>query len=171
MSEQAPSPIEPKRSLYAPVIIAGLLLGIGEGGFFDGIVLHQILQWHHLFTNVVSKETVNGMEINTLGDGLFHAFDWLMTIAGTIALWRAGNRPDAAWSTGAFVGAILMGFGLFNLVEGVLDHHILQIHHVKPGANQLAWDLGFLAIGLVLIVSGWLTVQRARSNPNSPQLN
>jgi uncharacterized membrane protein len=26
---------------------AGIFLGLGLGGFFDGIVLHQILQWHH----------------------------------------------------------------------------------------------------------------------------
>ena len=29
---------------------AGIVLGIGLGGFFDGIVLHQILQWHHMLT-------------------------------------------------------------------------------------------------------------------------
>ncbi|NEQ27055.1 MAG: DUF2243 domain-containing protein, partial [Microcoleus sp. SIO2G3] len=63
-----------------------------------------------------------------------------------------------------FVGSILMGFGLFNLVEGVIDHHILQIHHVRTVAtNQLAWDLGFLAIGLVLLIGGWLIVQRSRA--------
>jgi uncharacterized membrane protein len=28
-----------------------LLLGIGLGGFFDGIVLHQILQWHHMLSD------------------------------------------------------------------------------------------------------------------------
>ena len=31
---------------------AGILLGVGLGGFFDGIVLHQLLQWHHMITNI-----------------------------------------------------------------------------------------------------------------------
>jgi len=31
--------------------IAGILLGPGLGGFFDGILLHQVLQWHRMFTN------------------------------------------------------------------------------------------------------------------------
>jgi uncharacterized membrane protein len=31
--------------------LPGLFLGIGLGGPVDGIVLHQILQWHHLLTN------------------------------------------------------------------------------------------------------------------------
>ena len=161
--QEVQSPAASDRSFYRPVIIAGILLGIGEGGFFDGIVLHQILQWHHMFTNVVTKETVGGLEINTLGDGLFHAFNWIMTIAGTSALWKAARQPNVAWSTGAFVGSILIGFGSFNLVEGIIDHHLLQIHHVKAGANQLAWDLSFLGLGVLLVVGGWLLVQQARS--------
>jgi hypothetical protein len=27
--------------------VAGLLIGIGMGGFMDGIVLHRIAQWHN----------------------------------------------------------------------------------------------------------------------------
>ncbi len=29
-------------------LLPGLLVGLGLGGFFDGIVLHQLLQWHHM---------------------------------------------------------------------------------------------------------------------------
>ena len=28
------------------LITSGMLLGVGFGGFVDGILLHQILQWH-----------------------------------------------------------------------------------------------------------------------------
>ncbi|MCK1539441.1 DUF2243 domain-containing protein, partial [Bradyrhizobium sp. 176] len=31
-------------------ISAGVLLGLGLGGFFDGIVFHQLLQWHHMLS-------------------------------------------------------------------------------------------------------------------------
>ena len=31
---------------------ATLALGFALGGFFDGIVLHQVLQWHHLLSAV-----------------------------------------------------------------------------------------------------------------------
>jgi uncharacterized membrane protein len=34
----------PARSVTAP----GILLGVGLGGFVDGILLHQVLQWHHM---------------------------------------------------------------------------------------------------------------------------
>ena len=30
------------------VVSAGVLLGLGLGGFFDGVVFHQLLGWHHL---------------------------------------------------------------------------------------------------------------------------
>ena len=60
----------------------GILLGMGLGGFVDGIVLHQILQWHHMLTSAGGHpaSTVAGLETNTLWDGLFHAATWLATV-------------------------------------------------------------------------------------------
>ena len=63
-----------------PLLVAGIVLGLGQAGFFDGIVIHQLLQWHHMFTNVETDRTVAGLELNTLGDGLFHLFDYLLTL-------------------------------------------------------------------------------------------
>jgi uncharacterized membrane protein len=145
-----------------PLIIAGIVIGIGQGGFFDGIVFHQILQWHHMFTSIETSKTVAGLELNTIGDGLFHAFDWLMTVAGIYLLWRALKLDDVPRSTQTFVGSLLAGAGTFNVVEGIIDHHILKIHHVKPGTNELAWDIGFIFVGLLLIAIGWLLVKRDR---------
>jgi uncharacterized membrane protein len=144
------------RSLF----LAGILLGLGQGGFFDGIFFHQLLQWHHMFTNIESSNTVAGLELNTLGDGLFHVFDWIMTLAGIITLWIVVKRDDAALSTSVLIGAFCIGAGIFNVVEGILSHHILQIHHVKPGAHQLAWDLGFIGAGIVSVIVGWLIINR-----------
>lgn len=153
---------------YRPLIVAGILLGLGQGGFFDGIVLHQILQWHHMFTNIETGKTVAGLELNTLGDGLFHAVDWLFTLSGIFLLWLAGDREDVPWSTETFFGSILIGAGMFNVVEGIIDHHLLKIHHVKPGPNQLAWDIGFIAVGILVAGIGWLLVQNRDtvSEPN-----
>jgi uncharacterized membrane protein len=138
----------------------GILLGIGLGGFVDGIVLHQILQWHHMLTSEGSypKTTVAGLETNTLWDGLFHASTWIAVAVGIWILWRRTTDWRWAISGRAFIGWMLVGWGLFNVVEGLVDHQILGIHHVREGAgvNELAWDLGFLAFGAVLIVSGWL---------------
>lgn len=145
----------------AMLTAGGVLLGLGIGGFFDGIVLHQILQWHHMVSNVDAypTTTVAGLEANTLGDGLFHAATYLFTLAGLFLLWRVLAQPNGPWSTKTFVGLLMIGWGLFNLLEGLVDHHILGIHHVRPGNNQLAWDLAFLAWGATMLVGGWLLIR------------
>jgi uncharacterized membrane protein len=142
-----------------PVLRAGILLGVGLGGFVDGIVLHQILQWHHMVSVPYPPDTVPNLQLNTLLDGLFHAFTWLMTAVGLALLWRASQRPGALWSTRAFVGSLAIGWGVFNLVEGTVNHHLLQIHHVRSGPEQLAWDLAFLALGAVLVIGGWACIR------------
>jgi uncharacterized membrane protein len=146
------------------LIIAGILLGLGQAGFFDGIVFHQLLQWHHMFSNIESTQTIAGLELNTIGDGLFHLFDWLMTIAGIIALWLAIKQDDVVLSTATFIGSFTIGAGLFNVVEGILSHHLLQIHHVKPGNYQLAWDLAFIGVGMLAIAIGWLILRLGKLN-------
>jgi uncharacterized membrane protein len=138
------------RPSAGPLVGAGLLLGIGFGGFFDGILFHQILQWHNMLASRVPPTTLVDMKYNMMWDGLFHAVTWTTTLAGVAWLFRAGRRADAVWSGRVLAGAMLGGWGLFNLVEGVIDHQILGLHHVHPGSGQLAWDVGFLVSGLVL---------------------
>jgi uncharacterized membrane protein len=143
-----------------PYRVPAILLGIGLGGFFDGIVLHQILQWHHLVSSPVAPDTVANLELNTLADGLFHAATWLVTVVGVVALWRAAQLqplPAAQYVLGGF----LVGWGAFNLVEGIVDHHLLNLHHVRPGENELLWDLAFLAWGAVMVGVGWWLMRRA----------
>lgn len=142
------------------VVWGGVLAGVGLGGFFDGIVLHQILQWHHLVSEVYPVTTVAGLERNTLGDGLFHAASYLFTVAGLFLLWSVARRRHAAWPATLLVGTLLIGWGLFNLLEGTVDHHLLRIHHVRPGPDQLAYDLAFLAWGALMLTGGWALVRR-----------
>ncbi|THF69734.1 DUF2243 domain-containing protein [Deinococcus sp. Arct2-2] len=139
---------------------AGVWLGLGLGGFFDGIVLHQILQWHHLVSAVYPPTTLQHLKLNTLADGAFHAATWVFTLIGLALLWRSTRNTQAPRSTKAFVGALLLGWGLFNVGEGLVSHQLLQIHHVRPGPNQLAYDLGFLLWGAVMLVLGWRWTRR-----------
>jgi uncharacterized membrane protein len=144
-----------------PVLVAGVVLGIGLGGFFDGIVFHQLLQWHHMLTSEGSHpaNTVPGLETNTLWDGIFHSATWVATAVGLALLWRAERLYDASWSL-VLVGALAMGWGGFDLVEGIIDHQILGIHHVRDDlGGPLGWDLAFLAWGASFLVGGWLLVR------------
>ncbi|MFZ5893896.1 MAG: DUF2243 domain-containing protein [Myxococcota bacterium] len=147
----------------APLISAGILLGTGLGGFVDGILLHQILQWHNMLSSVKPVTDLVTMKYNMLWDGLFHAFTWLMVSLGLWRLWRAGKRPDVPWSSRTLIGAMILGWGLFNFIEGAVDHQILGIHHVHPGEAQLAWDIGFLVFGLSQVAAGLALLQLARS--------
>lgn len=138
---------------------AGILLGMGFAGFFDGIVLHQVLQWHHMLSSVRPTNSIADLEINTLWDGLFHIAAYGLTAAGSILLWRANRQGNLPLSSQPLIGSVLMGAGLFNFFEGLINHQILGIHHVKPGPNQLAWDMGFLILGIFLAVAGWLMLR------------
>jgi uncharacterized membrane protein len=132
----------------------GLLLGVGFGGFFDGIVLHQILQWHHMLSSAGGHptDTVAGLEDNTLADGLFHGFTFLAALVGLFLVWGAMRR-GVLLSSRRLVGLMLAGWGLFNLVEGLVDHQILALHHVNYD-NVALWDTLFLAVGAVLLAGG-----------------
>src|SRR5215203_7222155 len=101
-------------------VAAGILLGLGLGGFFDGIMLHQILQWHHMVTSAgYPPDTVENLKLNTLLDGLFHAATYTFVVAGLILLWRTARRRHLRWSSKLLAGTMLIGFGAFQRGGGI----------------------------------------------------
>ena len=147
-----------------PLVSAGMLLGIGLGGFIDGIVFHQILQVHNILSNIIPVNDLVSAKINMTFDGYFHAAVWLMTAVGIHLLFRAGQRDDVPWSGHILFGSMLAGWGSFNVVEGIIDHQILAIHHVMEYSdNKLPYDLAFLASGVLFLALGWHFIRRARS--------
>ena len=151
------------RGNLVPLVRAGVVLGVGLGAFFDGIVLHQILQWHHMLTSYPDPAVAGDLPLNTLWDGLFHAAAYLFTVAGVVLLVRTWRRPSVPASGLALLGATVAGWGVFNLVEGLVDHHLLGIHHVWPAGpgSVLLWDLAFLAWGAAMVLGGYALIRRA----------
>ena len=151
-----------------PLARAGLVLGLGLGGFADGIVLHQILQWHHLVcvTEHCRPTSIEHLERQNVQDGFFHLAVWIITIVGVALLFRAGRDRAARWSARVLVGGIVAGWGLFNLVEGLVDHQVLGIHHVLPGSpRQFGADMLFLASGVVGGLIGWRMIRSVAIGP------
>jgi uncharacterized membrane protein len=145
------------------MISAGILMGAGLGGFLDGILFHQLLQFHNMLSAKIPPNDLISAKVNMFWDGLFHAGVWIMTIIGLALLWRAGQNRFVMWSGRTFLGSLLAGWGLFNLVEGFIDHILLGIHHVYEYTdNKLPWDLAFLASGALLILGGWFLIQSER---------
>jgi uncharacterized membrane protein len=148
-----------------PLISAGLLIGAGLGGFVDGIVLHQILQWHNMLSNKLPPDNLVAAKVNMYWDGMFHAAVWVMTAIGLTVLWRVGHRRDVPWSGRTFLGALLLGWGLFNVIEGIIDHTLLGLHHVYEYTdNKLPWDLAFLGFGALLLLVGWGLIRAGRTD-------
>ena len=145
-----------------PLVAAATLIGIGLGGFADGIVFHQILQWHHMLSSRLPPTTLVNIKVNMIWDGLFHLVTWLSTSLGLLLLWRALGRADVPRSNAVFGGSLALGWGAFNFVEGLVDHQLLGVHHVHPGRGQLAWDVGFVLSGAVLLIAGGLAIRAGR---------
>ena len=144
------------------LVTAGVLLGVGLGGFVDGIVLHQVLQWHHMVSTPTPPDTLANLEHNTFWDGLFHAATWAVTVAGIFVLMASNGARTQRGGMRTLIGAMLAGWGGFNLVEGIVDHHVLNLHHVRPGPDELLYDLAFLGWGAVMLVIGILLVRHRR---------
>lgn len=150
----------------SPLVAAGVMMGVGLGGFVDGIVFHQILQIHNMLSARIPPNDLVSAKVNMTWDGYFHAAVWVITAIGLAFLWRAGRRTDVPWSGRTFLGSLILGWGLFNLVEGLIDHQFLGIHHVYEYAdNKLPWDLAFLGIGgIVFLLVGSVIIRSGRND-------
>jgi uncharacterized membrane protein len=138
----------------------GLLLGFSLGGFFDGILLHQVLQWHHLLSNV---EAVQDLRTQVLFDGLFHVLMYLVAAVGLWQLWRARGAASQEGAGHRLWGAALLGFGAWHIVDATLSHWITGIHRIKVDSpNPLLWDLAwFFLFGVVPALLGWWMLRKA----------
>ena len=131
-------------------------------------MLHQLLQWHHMLTATdrYPSDTVAGLEANTLADGVFHAATWVLVVAVSALMLRAWQADRLAPPWRVHVGLLLAGWGTFNVVEGLVDHHVLRVHHVRDDVSStLPWDLGFLGLGVVLVLAGAGLVRSGTTRP------
>jgi uncharacterized membrane protein len=137
-----------------------IVIGLGLGALVDGFVLHQLLQWHHLWSRKTTDETLVGLEENTLADGIFHMAFLLVLLVGIglIVGRRLQTRP--------LIGLALTGWGLFHVIDQFVFHLALGAHHIRMDVdNPEVYDWAFAGIGVVLMLAGWVV---ARSTPRAP---
>lgn len=148
-------------STPVPLLTTAIILGIGIGGFIDGIVLHQILQWHEMLSAKLPPTNYVNKSVNMFWDGVFHAFTLLVTVAGIILFWRLLSRKDINRSGYLFSGGLLLGWGIFNIVEGIIDHHLLKLHNVREiASNPEAWNYYFLSFSFLIMLGGYLLAKK-----------
>ncbi len=101
--------------------------------------------------------------VNMFWDGIFHAFTLIVVIIGIVLLYKLQLRNDVARSSKIFTGGLILGWGLFNLVEGIIDHQILKLHNVKEvSATPNAYNIGFLAFSVVLSTTGFALINTSK---------
>lgn len=147
--------LNPKAAMLSPVPLttASLVLGIGLGGFVDGIVLHQILQIHEMLSNKIGATNYIGKSVNMFWDGIFHLFCFIVVFVGIVLLWRLMKRSDVDRSGKLFTAGLIGGWGLFNLIEGIIDHQLLKLHNVVEfAANHNIGNYSFLGVSVVMLI-------------------
>ncbi|RYF22156.1 MAG: DUF2243 domain-containing protein [Flavobacteriales bacterium] len=157
-----------------PLTTAAIILGIGIGGFIDGIVFHQILQWHQMLSSKITATDYVGKSVNMFWDGIFHLFCLMVLMVGVVKLWQLNKRPLLNFSAKLLTGGMLIGWAIFNMVEGIINHHILKLHNVREqtpapeNANIffLAGSLILFFVGLLLVNSVSVSVRTYRNNHN-----
>jgi uncharacterized membrane protein len=146
-------------------VAAGLVLGFGLGMFIDGIVLHQLLQWHHMVSEFEATDDVPGLEANTTWDGIFHASAWVVTLVGALLLWQSRSRRQGPWDMRAFAGLLLIGWGAFNAVDQIVFHLIVGAHHIRQVDDYAVYDWSFFAFGVALALAGWVLLRGRHPEP------
>ncbi len=151
-----------KTAIITPMVTATTTLGIGIGGMLDGTVLHQILQWHEMLSNKLPPFTLLNKSVNMFWDGIFHFFCFIIILIGIVMLSKVAFDKNETKGWGKVTGGLLLGWGIFNVVEGLIDHQILKLHNVKETSAAVdLWNYGFLMISILLIIVGWMIIHKS----------
>lgn len=146
----------PAQRRPARLLAAGIVIGIGIGGLVDGVVLHQVLQWHHLTSGVDPPAGIEALRRNVFWDGVFHAATTALLLAGLVVLWGVRGRTVPPGASRGVLGLVLAGWGAFHVFDQLVFHELLGLHDIREGvADPAVYNWGFFAIGLVLIAAGW----------------
>lgn len=142
---------------------AGYALGFGLGGFFDGILLHQVLQWHHLLSAV--EQARSDIRFLIMTDGLFHVLMYVIAAFGLWLLWRGRRHFAASGADRRMLADALIGFGAWHILDGILSHWVLGIHRIRMDSEvPLVWDLlWFTVFGLLPAAIGLMLHRRSAS--------
>lgn len=142
----------PNKRVYAKQNMwTGILFGLGIVAFIDEVVFHQLLHWHHFY----DKSTT---DIGLVSDGLFHAFSFIATIGASFLLADL-HRRHAFWLK-RWVGGILLGAGVFQLYDGIIQHKWMGLHQIRYGVDILPYDLVWNILAALMIIIGAILIYR-----------
>ncbi len=147
----------PRAEVATRNLASGALFGVGLVAFLDEALFHQLLHWHHFYDRSTSNAGL-------VSDGLFHAVSWFATIAGLFML--ADIRRNRAWQRRRWWAGVLLGAGVFQLYDGIVQHKLLELHQIRYNVEITPYDVAWNVIALLLIVAGAVMLWRAGREPS-----
>ncbi|SFH06383.1 Uncharacterized membrane protein [Halopelagius inordinatus] len=150
-------------------LLAAGVFGFGFSGLIDVLVLHHVLQWHHLVSGLYPMNTLSGLRVNVFADGLFSI--GMVTIMGVGAglLWQSERRADEPLAVRPLAGTAIIGLGVFDVYDAVVDHAILGLHQpLGPGGQPLSlggrYNVHWLAVSLLFVLAGYYVYRTGTRN-------
>nr|WP_227004070.1 DUF2243 domain-containing protein [Salicibibacter halophilus] len=134
---------------------SGILFGIGMMAFIDEALFHLLLQWHHFYDRSTT-------EIGLMSEGLLHAFSWFATIASLFML--AGIKKRNGFWLKRWGGGVLLGAGIFQFYDGIVQHKLMRIHQVRYVDNLIVYDLVWILAAVLMIVGGAFLIKRTKQS-------
>jgi len=136
-------------------LLAGVLCGVGLAAFLDEVVFHQLLRWHHFYDRSTP-------DVALVSDGLFHTGGWVAVVSGLFLF--ADLQRRGARDTRRVVAGVLLGWGGFQLYDGLVQHRLLGLHQIRYGVDLLPYDVVWNTAGALglLAGAGLLLVARSR---------
>jgi uncharacterized membrane protein len=132
----------------------GAILGVGLMGAVDSIIFHQLLQWHNFYYDTTEFWRI-------FSDGLLQAFTAGMLFFGAMRLWGQRHRINEVVTSRLIWAGIILGAGAFQLFDGTVIHKVLRLHQIREGVeNNLPYDIAWNGFAVLLLVMGWVLLQR-----------
>lgn len=141
---------------------SGILFGVGLIAFIDETVFHQLLRWHHFY----DKSTT---DIGLISDGIFHAFSWFATIAGLFLFADLRRRNGLIFQR--WLGGVLLGVGVFQLYDGIIQHKWMRIHQIRYVDNVIVYDIVWNVGALIILLIGIYLIFRTSKTSTLKEKN
>lgn len=140
------------RTITRRALVAAGVFGFGFSGLIDVIVLHQIFQLHHLVSGIYPMNTLSGLRTNILADGLFSIGMIVIAGIGAGLLWQSERRSTIPLAVRPIAGAVVIGLGIFDLYDVLIDHVVLGLH--QPASQGGYYNPHWAVISLLIIGTG-----------------
>lgn len=141
-----------KSAVSPRALLAAGVFGFGFSGLIDTLLLHQVLQWHHLVSGIYPMNTLNGLRTNILADGLFSIGMLVVMGIGAGLLWQSERRTAAPLALRPIAGAAVIGLGMFDLYDVIVDHALLGLH--QPLSQGGRYNPHWAVVSLLILGAG-----------------